>query len=202
MVRLPVPIEQATKVLATLIQRVDELAEQGKPLEPALIEAFGDAKDDVAQTVDLRQAVAAQLVATIEGTKAYRDEVEDYIDRLEAIQEAMKADALRGLQALPADVEVRGASGKKLYKSASGGKVVYSFDLKKPRTFTNVIDPETVKTLDIPQRYIKGVSALVLDTETVKSDLKAGVELDWAKIEVTEHVRGLFPTPKSKEAEA
>ncbi len=191
-----IPIEWAAKCLARLIEQVD--SETGD-LDDALIQAFGDAKGDLVSAVTKRQAIASQLRATLEGVRTYRAEVDAYIQRLKRLEEKLKADALKAVEALPG-VDIRGATGKKLYSRGSQS-LKLSFDFKESRTISNVISIEDIEFLGIDDRYIKTVTAFVLDTVKVKEDLKAGARLSWATLEESQHVCGLFPSPKELENE-
>ena len=183
-VKLP-PLEWAAKNFATIMSQVDE----AENLDEALIQAFADARLDVQTGVDYRQALSAHLKATMEGARAYRKQVDEYIQRLKRFEVKLKEDALKAVEALPG-VELRGSSGKKLHTSSTTS-LKLSFDIRESRTFTNVIDPDTASFLNIPEKYINRVSCLTLDTEAVKSDLKLGIKLDWARLETTRFVRGL-----------
>lgn len=196
----PADLAWPARVLATLMSQVDAAGDDGRPLDEALIAAFNDSNVDLQVRTDRRQLSARHLKGRIAEMKAYRDEVDDYIAKLERIGERFKADAMAAVDALPAGVELRGTSGRKVYVRSNAASLTLNPEsLSASKTISNVIMPEAAVMFGIEPRFLKTVSCLALDTAAIKTALAGGEQLPWAKLERSRSVVGLFP-PDPKDA--
>ncbi len=185
------PLHWAAQTLATIMAQVDE--EMGD-IDEALMLAFKNSHIDLQTSVTRRQALAAHIRSTKLAAKEYRDTVTAYIHRLDRLEERMKEDALKAIDALPG-VELRGANGKKLY-SGNSQSAKLEFAIQEKKTFTNLVDLEAIEMFGVQPHHFKMIFAYQIDLGAIKKDLKLGIKLKYAHLEESRHVGGLFPSPK------
>lgn len=191
MVKRPlVPLGTTAQLLADLCARVDA----DEDLTPVFLQLFSDAEISQKRGIDDAKAFATDLKALIAGSKAARDGWAERAKKLDAALEKLKEEAKNALEAHP-DLPWQDSFGRQLTLAKNSASALkYSFVIKDSRTFTNIVDLQTVQFFDIPARYLNHVTFTTLDSAAIKADLEAGVELSWVKIERGHHVRGLFHT--------
>ncbi len=158
--------------------------------------AFHASQTDLKTSVTRRQAFAAHLRSTKLAAKEYRDQVIAYVHRLETLEEKLKLDAIKAIEQLPG-VELRGATGKKLYMGKTT-KASFPFEVKESKTFTQLVEFETLEMLAIEPKYFEMIVIYKLKVPEILKDLRAGVKLAWASLEENPYVGGLFPSPKEQ----
>lgn len=187
------PLYVPAQVLATLMAQIDEAnGEIPKDLRIAFRNAVIDLKEDTTEA----QRQAAQFRATKLDAKQYRDTVIEFIRRLDRLEDRLKEEAIQAVQSLPG-VELRGASGKKLYIGTSH-KPKLRFEIQEKKTFNNLVDPEALEMFGIEPAYFKQITAYQLDMGKIKTDLKLGIKLSWAELEEYTYCGGLFPGKKEQ----
>jgi hypothetical protein len=179
-----VPLFEAAATLAAICREIEE----GVDVDEALVAAFDDAKGLVAEGIDRRKAVVRELDAKLELAKSYKAEAEEYVRKFERIKKRLKDRTLELIEQNP-DIPYADSLGKKLTKGESKA-LKLGFDTYK-RAFSNIIDADMADLLDIPEKYLKQVYFLTLDTDAIKADLLAGGQVDWASLQKNTHLKGL-----------
>lgn len=107
---------------------------------------------------------------------------------LEAVKcrkEALKKQIKAVVESNP-EVQFRDSTGTKVYVRSSNPALKMTIETAS-KTVKHIV-PEG---LSIPDRFLAVVELYVIDTAAVRDALKAGEELDWAKLEATKSLCGL-----------
>ena len=182
-----VPLEWAALALIQISEQIEESEEH---LDAAIVAAFSDIQLSVAEAIDRRKGLKSYLQMMIERCKQGKVEVNETQKRFERILEKLTEDTKRIIEANP-EVPYIDSLGKKVSVIKNGQP---RLDMKLTETNKNVghvIDLAQCEFLNVDHKYIKTVSYLTLDTETIKADLKAGINLPWAELIFSTQLRGL-----------
>ncbi len=194
LVRSKIPLRWAAQVLSNLCDLVGNETE----LKDGLVQAFRSAALDHAESIERRKATMWAVEGQLAAARGARAEIDAYVQRLKAIQHAIKEEAKETMEIHP-DLPWRDSMGRKLSLVNNQPSLAFCFDLKDQRTFTNLVDPETIKMFGIPPKYLVANMVTTLNTQAIKEDLKNGVDIMWAELKHGKHVRGLLP--KAEEIE-
>ncbi len=188
LVRSKIPLRWAAQVLSNLCDLIDNADD----MKEGLIQAFQAAGLDLAESIERRKAVMWAIEGQLTSARGARSEIDAYVQRLKAIKESLKEEAREAMEAHP-DLPWRDSMGRKLSLCKSQPALSYPFDLKDKRTFTNLVDTETIRMFSIPTKYLVANMVTTLNTKAIKEDLEAGVDIMWAELQHNKHVRGLLP---------
>lgn len=184
------PAPRPTLSLTESAARLEQLAERldaGEPLTPLFQAIFAQAKLEHVQGVADAINFCASLEALLLGAKRGRDAWAERARQLKSALEAFKAEAVKARAAYP-NLPWTDTYGARLSLcNNSSASLVHDLPLSD-MTARGVLEQEDVDRL--PAKYVKIVSYLTLNAAAVKEDLKAGVQLPWARLERGQHVRG------------
>lgn len=174
--RPKVPMAFAMSTLAAMCDAIDNGAE----LDDALVAQFQEAKLDLVEAIDRRVAFFRYLQGQIAAAKAARDAWQDDYKRLQAIEEKFKEKTKELVEAHP-DLPKEGTIGK-LAVQANPPSVKLTFEDRK-------LTRHVIDFFGVDEKYIKTETTYTLNAKLVADDLKAGVELPWARLEQGTHIR-------------
>lgn len=191
-------------VIVGAISRSLEAYEDGQFDESALAEVLGDLSVDLRSAVDRRIAFLDHLGKRSTGGKPgtgligrYEELYREYraaAERAEALKERVEQHTMEFMAVCP-DVRFEGNLGRLAAQNNSSGRLEVDFPLGS-RTFSNLLEvgggDETLETTAvslIPTEYIRTITLKQLDTAKLKSDIEAGKEIVWAKVERGQHLR-------------
>ncbi len=176
-----VPLYEASRILAELCTRLDN----GDDELLSVIEIFNDAKLSVAEAIDRRKAVAVALKSYIAAGVQAKQDLTRQIDKLARALQALK-DSTKVIIEMRPDIPYRDSFGSKLSVAKNGTAALITTVDPRTKSISNVVDADKV-----PVEYLNVVSYFQLNTEKVRADLEAGVELTWARLEQGTQLRGL-----------
>jgi hypothetical protein len=182
-----VPLQWAAVALTAICEQI----ENGENIDNALLTQFNETKLDIAEAIDRRKSFKRYLEMMIDHCKAGKNEISEQQKRFEAVLESLKEKTKAIIEENP-NVPYVDSFGKKLSLVNSGNpKLELKIPLTASKTVSHIIDKEQCDFFGVDPKYIKQVSYLTLDTELLKSDLKAGEKLEWAEIIFNKQLRGL-----------
>lgn len=180
-VRPKIPMDEAAALLAQMCDAIDA-AEPTVDLDSAagaaVVEAFNDAKLNLAEAVDRRIAWIAFVEGQIIAARAARDAWDAQKKRLEALLSAMRqrtAATISEHTAADAKITFRGRLGE-LSVRTNGG--VLPMEVTLPPELT----AETLEQFGIDERFYKMRVTYELDSAAVRKALEGGETLPWAKL--------------------
>jgi len=179
---------------AALCRIIDDAPDD---LEPAVIAYFKEMQLDVAKNVDRVIAIVSKSKTEEDYAEGMRAMWASVRDRLKAARATVDKVLLEHIKAHP-DVPLRGETGE-IKTRAHGGEQRLLFDHEiqfEEKTVRHVISGEVAFRLGIDQRFIKAMYYTALNTDAIRTALKAGEKLDWVKFD--ERGVGLsYPKPKA-----
>ncbi len=181
--RALLPLVQTSALLADLCRRVEE----GEALSPMFVQMFKATKLQHRDALTEVTTFADLLLYMVNGAKGARDRWAEKARKFEEAQEAFKEAAKQAIKDNP-DLPWIDSYGTKVYVSRNSSASLQMNLSLDDKTVRNVVDYGDVTRLG---PYVKTVTYLVIDTDKVREDLAAGVEISWAKLERGDHVRGL-----------
>jgi len=182
-----VPLQWAAAALVAICQQIED----GINIEDALLAQFNETKLDIAEAIDRRKGLKNYLEMMISHCKAGKSDINDQQKRFETVLERLKEKTKQILIENP-EIPYVDSFGKKLSVVNNGTP---RLDLKLPITISksvnNIVDQQECITFGIDQKYLRTVSYITLDTETLRNDLKSGTILPWADLTWSTQLRGL-----------
>lgn len=150
-----------------------------------MIARFDDARLAIAERTDgwIRRLEAAKFM--VEALKERKERVVKAHKALEALHARMK-DYLKHIM-IANPVPFKGTEGT-LYLHRNAQAVCYAFQFED-KTFYRTVDRALISMEPSISPYVKEVVIYLLDSEKVKADLKAGIDLTWAQLHQDSHVR-------------
>lgn len=196
-VRSKVPLRWAAQLLTNLCDEIDASPNLSKSLEMA----FQEANIGLAESIDRRKAVLWAISGSLKAARGARDELDAYVQKLKAIKKSIELDTKEAMILAP-DLPWKDSMGRKLTLcNNSSPKVLFPFDVKEKRSFSNLVHDETIRMFEIPKRFLKGILITSLDMPAIKQALKDGEKLSWADLELGKQVRGLKPKDEADDDE-
>ena len=182
-----VPLQWAAVALTAMCEQI----ENGDNIDDALLAQFNETKLDIAEAIDRRKSFKRYLEMMIDHCKAGKSEINDQQKRFEAVLDRLKEKTKEIIEENP-DVPYVDSFGKKLTVVQNGTpKLEVKLIFYATKTVSNIVDVAQCDFFGVDKKYLKQVSHLTLDTELLKSDLKAGEKLEWAEIVYNTQLRGL-----------
>ena len=182
-----VPLQWVASALTSICEQI----ENGDNIDDALLAQFNETKLDIAEAIDRRKSFKRYLEMMIDHCKAGKNEIHEQQKRFETVLERLKEKTKEIIEQNP-DVPYVDSFGKKLTVVNNGTpKLELKLPLTASKTVSHIIDKEQCDFFGVDSKYIKQVSYLTLDTELLKSDLKAGEKLEWAELAWNKQLRGL-----------
>ena len=186
-------IRTVTKVslfeAATSLAAICRKIEDGEELDSLILEEFGATTTQLAESIDRRKAFYGELNSKLELAKNYKKEIDVHMKRLKNVQERLKKVTMDTMAGAP-DLPFKDSLGRKLTLCQTPAFLKLTFEMSAPRTFS-ILDPDSISFIGLPDKYIKEISFLTLDTDQIKADLQSGETLPYAKLQTTTYLRGL-----------
>jgi hypothetical protein len=178
------------------INRTLEAYEDGIYDDQALDEIMSDILVDLRNSVDIRISILGYLGGQSVGDKpgsgvigkaqelyrAYREKMEI----AERLRDRIKSQTLAIIES-NRDIKFEGNLGR-LASQASPAKLVIDLKLDS-KNFNYLISPDDPDLMQIPEKYLKVITTMQIDTEKLKQDLQAGEFVPWARLEKGTHLR-------------
>lgn len=185
--RTPSSFFEAASTLADLCMRIDSEEE----INEALIAEFEDAKLSLAESIDRRKHVYKSAELFIKLARERKSELDENIKKLQKIQDRIETKTKQMIEAEP-DLPYRDTMGNKLYLMRNSvPSIKLTLDLRTAKSVSNILDEASIFLLEIDEKYIEKVSYSTLNTDAVRADLLKGVDLPWACLQWSTHLRGL-----------
>lgn len=164
---------------------------------PALLkETFSRSIKDLKSNVDLAYFVFEDLKAQEEQARVIGEQFIAKAKRIDAAMKQMK-ESVKGLMEQEPGLKLEGEVGRmRLQANAEGLHLNFT---TKPKTIYGAVSEEDIFYCGIPAVYLDKTVTYKLKTDEIRADLKAGMELKWARLERGQHVRIEARAPKKKE---
>ncbi len=179
------------------INRTLEAWEDGTYDDKALDEIMGDLLVDLGSSVDRRIAFLDYLGNRSSGAKPgsgvigkAEDLYRAYREKMEIAQKLRERVEEHTLHIINDHKTIifQGALGKLASQANSVASLICDIPLKS-KTLSNLLDPTDPGLLDIPAEYVKAVTVMQLDVDKIRSDIAAGKELSFARLDKGTHLR-------------
>jgi hypothetical protein len=182
-----VPLQWAAEAFSQISNRIEE----SDDIDTALVSAFDESRIDIAEALDRRRAFKNYCEMMIARCKDEKKRIQEVQSRIEDVLERFKEKTKAIIEANPS-IPFVDTLGKKISVVKNGApRLSLKLPLTASKSVANIIDAEQAEFFGVDKKYLKQVSFLVLDTEVLKADLKAGQSCDWAELEYNTQLRGL-----------
>lgn len=155
-------------------------------LNETIVKLFNEQRLDLRPNVDVRIGFLRLCSAAIQSAKETRDAYRERVKQLEHVEDLVKKATL-SIMAVHEKIVVEGDTGR-LCVQKNPEALDLGFDVSE-LVVNRVIDPALIEAHNIPDKYLKKIAAYQLDTKQIKEDVKASVELPWAKLSKGTHIR-------------
>jgi hypothetical protein len=172
-----VPISVAADTLACICDMID--SGEADPRKAVTLTLFEDAKGGLSRSVDEAIAFKAFLEGALETAKRIKGGWEKKRKQLEQVLEAFHSELERSMTAHP-DIPFGGTIGRfTLANNPPGVELAWG-----DKTLTK----DVIEFFNIDKSYVREKVSYEIDKAALARDLKAGVDVPWAKLKRTKRV--------------
>ncbi len=181
----------AANLLSEICNEIDSCNDD--ELSVSLNRKFQEATTSLAESIDRRKFVYREAESKISLARQYKRDLDATIKRLESVKERIEKTTKDIIKS--SSVPLKDSLGNRLSIKNNAKALHVVFDMGR-KSVSHILSESDITAFEIPQKYIKKLSYLTLDTDLLKADLEemgamAIQSIQWAHVSHGESVRGL-----------